>query len=202
MSNHETTATSSAAEGEASLLEQTQRQVNLTSDLSALTSLMSRAPRMEWVSISSLSREVWEDLDADGATLRTTSTPEVRGDREWVGLLLRSLFENMVTHAGPDVVVEVGLDDGRLYVADDGPGIPIESRDRVLESGYSSSDTGSGFGLSVVKHAARAHDWGLRLRESADGGVRFECSGLVVDESTRPTSRAGGAETAAPTPSR
>lgn len=68
--------------------------------------------------------------------------------------------------------------DTGFYVADDGPGIPEDVRDRVFERGYSTSDAGTGFGLAIVKEIADAHDWGIRVTESDDGGARFNVTGV------------------------
>jgi PAS domain S-box-containing protein len=65
-----------------------------------------------------------------------------------------------------------------FYVADDGVGIPRERRDRVLDDGYSTRPSGTGFGLSIVQEIADAHDWSVRVTESADGGARFEFRGV------------------------
>ncbi|WP_274326146.1 ATP-binding protein [Halosimplex sp. XZYJT29] len=59
------------------------------------------------------------------------------GDR--LPQLLENLFRNALEHGGDDVRITVGdLDDG-FYVADDGPGIAGDVRDRVFDSGFSTS---------------------------------------------------------------
>lgn len=74
------------------------------------------------------------------------------------------------------VTVTLGaLPDG-FYVEDDGPGIPPDERDDVLESGYSTSDDGTGFGLAIVAEVADAHGWELTVTEGTDGGARFACT--------------------------
>ena len=80
----------------------------------------------------------------------------------------------------PRVTVTVGELDGSsgFYVADDGPGISLADRDRVFESGYSTQQSGTGFGLSIVESIAEAHDWEVRLTESDGGGARFEFTGV------------------------
>ncbi|WP_435358254.1 PAS domain-containing protein [Haloarchaeobius sp. DFWS5] len=65
-----------------------------------------------------------------------------------------------------------------FYVEDDGPGIPPEERDRVFESGYTTSSEGTGFGLAIVERIAEAHGWTNRVTESEAGGARFEFSGV------------------------
>jgi signal transduction histidine kinase len=78
------------------------------------------------------------------------------------------------------VRVRVGsLADG-FYVEDDGPGIPPTHRDRVFDSGFSTSVGGTGFGLSIVENIAHAHGWEIAVTEGTDGGARFEITGVAV----------------------
>lgn len=65
-----------------------------------------------------------------------------------------------------------------FYVADDGPGIPADERERVFESGYSTADEGTGFGLAIVDEIVEAHGWEIEVTDSDDGGVRFEITGI------------------------
>ena len=58
-------------------------------------------------------------------------------------------------------------------VRDDGPGIPPSEADHVFERGYTTSQDGTGFGLSIVSRVVEAHGWSIWLdREYADG-ARF-----------------------------
>lgn len=77
-------------------------------------------------------------------------------------------------------VVDDGDGDGvRLFVEDDGSGIPPEDRDRVLEDGYSTAEDGTGLGLAVVERVVEAHGWLIGVGESAEGGARFEIGGVT-----------------------
>jgi two-component system OmpR family sensor kinase len=84
--------------------------------------------------------------------------------------------EDAVEHGGPGVTVEVGAlpDESGFYVADDGPGIPEDQVDRVFEPGFTTSDSGTGFGLRIVREMVEAHGWTVDVTESEDGGARFE----------------------------
>ncbi|MDX1746673.1 MAG: ATP-binding protein, partial [Halobacteriales archaeon] len=101
--------------------------------------------------------------------------------------LLENLFRNAVEHAGPGVTVCIGATAQRdgFSVADDGPGIPDAQRERVLESGYTTTSDGTGFGLAIVREIAEAHGWHVTVSESEDGGARFEFGGLY--RGTTPT---------------
>jgi signal transduction histidine kinase len=61
-----------------------------------------------------------------------------------------------------------------FYVEDDGCGVPPDRRERVFESGYSTAETGTGFGLAIVERVAEAHGWTVDLTDGPDGGARFE----------------------------
>lgn len=160
------------------LVGETRRITSLADSLTSLSSLMSRRRRYESVAVADLARSVWTDVSADEATLRLETGDEVVADREWLTLAIRALIANAVRHGGPEVTVRVGVEGGALYVADDGPGIPIARRDDVVRSGYSTDETGAGFGFTVVEHVTKAHDWGYRIADSREGGTRVE---LLLD---------------------
>jgi signal transduction histidine kinase len=78
--------------------------------------------------------------------------------------------------------VAVGdLPDG-FYVEDDGPGIPEAERDAVFDAGYTTSEDGTSFGLSIVERVAEAHGWEVRVGESEAGGARFEITGVAFED--------------------
>jgi signal transduction histidine kinase len=90
--------------------------------------------------------------------------------------------DDSVEHGGNDVTVTLGdLDDG-FYVEDNGEGIDEEDRSRAFETGYSTSDAGTGFGLWIVAEIADAHDWTVTIDESSEGGARFEITGVDIVE--------------------
>ncbi|GCF14350.1 hypothetical protein Harman_22850 [Haloarcula mannanilytica] len=88
------------------------------------------------------------------------------------------------TTSDTDLMVTVRtLDDGSgFYFADDGTGIPEDERESVFRSGYSTSDTGTGFGLAIVREIAEAHGWTVTTTESEGGGARFEFRGVDAAE--------------------
>jgi PAS domain S-box-containing protein len=82
---------------------------------------------------------------------------------------------------GTGVTVTVGTTGGGFYVADDGPGVPEADHEALFEAGYSTDDDGSGFGLAIVDRIAEAHGWSVDVAESADGGARFEITGVEFE---------------------
>ncbi|WP_302083842.1 PAS domain-containing protein [Salinibaculum rarum] len=104
------------------------------------------------------------------------SSVAIEADPDHLQLLVKNLFSNAIEHGGEDVTVTVGMTDDGFYVEDNGSGIPEDSRDDVFVSGFSTSDEGTGFGLTIVKQIVEAHDWDIHVTESDTGGARFELS--------------------------
>ena len=129
----------------------------------------------EPVALAPLARDVWWAQDAPDAELQgVDDLPTVDGDPGRLRQLFENLFGNALRHVGPDVTVTVGTDDSGFFVADDGPGIPPDKREQVLESGYTTNREGTGFGLAIVRSIAGAHGWSVAVTESDSGGARFE----------------------------
>lgn len=130
------------------------------------------------VALDPLVEECWATVETGAATLITDIDRTVLADTSRLKQLFENLIRNAIDHGGEDVTVTVGaLDDG-FYVADDGQGIPADEREDVLRAGYSTSEDGTGFGLSIVKEIVTAHDWQIRVTDSTTNGARFEILGV------------------------
>ncbi|WP_267643565.1 sensor histidine kinase [Haloarchaeobius amylolyticus] len=131
--------------------------------------------------ISAICYNAWENVETGHAelTVETNGTnPFVRADPSRVTELFENLFRNCIEHGGDGVSVRVDQFDGGFAVEDDGPGISRSAREHVFESGYTSSATGTGFGLAIVEAIAEAHGWECSVTAGEDGGARFEFSGV------------------------
>ncbi|WP_255191329.1 hybrid sensor histidine kinase/response regulator [Natronobeatus ordinarius] len=129
----------------------------------------------EETALEPVARTAWQETGTEPSRL-VVDDGTIDADPERLRELLANLFRNAVEHAGPAVTVRVGplgFGDG-FFVADDGPGIPADEREWVLERGYTTADDGTGFGLAIVAQIAEGHEWTLAVTESEDGGVRFE----------------------------
>ncbi len=132
------------------------------------------ADEVEACAVGEMAEACWSQVETNEATLVLEEPPTVQASEGRLRQLLENLFRNAVEHAGEDVTVTVGPTDGGFYVADDGPGIPEEERESVLEAGYSTDEEGTGLGLSIAKTIVEAHGWTLSIGESEAGGARFE----------------------------
>lgn len=127
--------------------------------------------------VTRVAREAWETTAETQASLEVADPGVVAADPERLRQLLENLFRNAIEHAGPEVTVTVGAEaKGGFYVADDGPG--LEEPEHVFERGHSSSESGSGFGLAIVREIAAAHGWSVAAGESKDGGARFDIASV------------------------
>jgi PAS domain S-box-containing protein len=133
---------------------------------------------VERLTLESFVQQCWESVDTAGATLETDDLGAIAADPGRLEQLFGNLFGNAVEHGGSPVRVRVGLLDDGFYVADDGPGIPPERREKVLEYGVTDSKDGTGIGLAIVSEIAQAHGWSVTVTESDDGGARFEFTGI------------------------
>jgi len=102
----------------------------------------------------------------------------VQGDKNMLRQALVNLIENAITYCpdAADIVVSVFINDEQLIcldVSDNGPGLPEESLEKVLEPFYrenSSRDSpGNGLGLALVKAIANKHRALLQLRNLHPG---------------------------------
>jgi signal transduction histidine kinase len=80
-----------------------------------------------------------------------------------------------------------------MVVADSGPGIPIEDRERVFErfvrlDPARSATAGAGLGLPIARWIAEQHAGTLQLEPSETGGCRV----VVQLPGTGPSSRIAG----------
>src|SRR6202007_276877 len=91
---------------------------------------------------------------APGGALRLEAGPEpcwARGDPSAVARILAILLDNAVRHAPPDNAVTVTVRNrgpvATISVADAGPGVPVEDRDRIFARFERGEAHGEGFGL-------------------------------------------------------
>ena len=105
-----------------------------------------------------------------------------------------NLVENALKFDDSDAPIEVTCEGGRVEVADRGPGIAAEDRERVFDRFFRSTDArsrpGSGLGLSIVADVVERHGGRVFAAARAGGGaiVGFV---LPVDASRQPPTTPG-----------
>ncbi|QIB74682.1 response regulator [Halogeometricum borinquense] len=129
------------------------------------------------VDLTGVVRRAWSAVETGEATLELDDDlATVSADASRLTQVFENLVRNAVEHGGDDVTISVGPlpQTPGFYVEDDGPGIPEADRSAVFEQGHTTSEDGSGFGLSIVEGIVEAHGWTIGVTEGSDGGARFE----------------------------
>jgi len=158
------------------------RMEQLIEDLLAMARAGNPPEEIEAVALSRITREAWHNVETEDAELVTETDGAVQANESRLQQLLENLVRNAVEHGATDAAptVTVGeIDNEGFYVADDGPGIPADERDQIFDSGYTTRDDGTGFGLPIVEDVVEAHDWEIGVTESESGGARFEVTGVT-----------------------
>jgi len=134
----------------------------------------------ESVHLATVADQCWQVVETTDAELVTEVDIPFMADTDRLQQLLENLFRNAIEHGGANVTIRVGAVDGSdgFYVADDGSGISPEDRAQIFDSGYSTADDGTGFGLAIVEEIADAHGWTTTVAESPEGGAQFEFRGV------------------------
>ena len=105
--------------------------------------------------------------------------PIVRLDPEQIRRVIINLVDNAIeaTAQQGHIVVETQMDGAngvaRVIVADDGPGIPPEEREKLFLPYYSTKRRGSGLGLAIVRRIIAEHGGSIDAGDNAPRGTRF-----------------------------
>jgi signal transduction histidine kinase/putative methionine-R-sulfoxide reductase with GAF domain len=123
--------------------------------------------------------------DMSGVTLDVAAedgVPTVQGDSEHLRRVLINLADNALKFVGEDGLIRVtAARDGdfvRFSVADNGPGIPIEYRERIFERyaqvpGRVGRRRGTGLGLTYSKMVVEMHGGKIWIEDAPEGGSNF-----------------------------
>ncbi|MEZ5446718.1 MAG: ATP-binding protein [Gammaproteobacteria bacterium] len=103
----------------------------------------------------------------------------IPGHGDALSIMVRNLLDNAIRYTSDEGRVEarVAGEDGRvtLVVVDNGPGIPADQRDKVLQRFYRGAGrdiAGVGIGLSIVQRIVEMHGAQLGLEEAQPHGLR------------------------------
>ncbi|MEM7633223.1 MAG: ATP-binding protein [Pseudomonadota bacterium] len=101
----------------------------------------------------------------------------VNGDASLITQMLANLLDNALNHAGKPAAFAIRTWSDKTHVgveiADNGPGIPPDERDKVFRRLYrldrSRTTPGNGLGLSLVKAVIELHGGGITLSDNEPG---------------------------------
>jgi signal transduction histidine kinase len=172
------------------VLDEIQNMQNIVNALLTLGQAEAGAMRVrkKTVDLSGLLEELIElyipSAEERQLTLQSRIAPDLNidADRQLLARIFANLFDNELKYvpAGGTILLTAqarGVN-VEIRVEDDGPGIPVEMRDKIFErfARLDPSRTlsgGAGLGLSLVKAFAQLLQGEVRVAESALGGAAF-----------------------------
>ncbi len=164
--------------------------------------------QIERVSVPDVLRDAvdkYEGQTSSGDVIVKTAVPEdlpsVPGDHTQ----LRQIFTNLLINAsealdGPGRVTiaarHMTSDDDLaaagdaqetcgwvvIDVEDDGPGMPLDVREKIFSPFFTTKPRGSGLGLAIVRKIVDAHDARIDVRTRHEGGTHFQVTLRVTPE--------------------
>jgi two-component system nitrogen regulation sensor histidine kinase NtrY len=105
--------------------------------------------------------------------------PLLRLDADQMKRVLINLIDNAIEATGRSGIVSVSAEYDaaqgrvRLAVADDGPGIASEDKDKLFVPHFSTKKRGSGLGLAIVSRIVQEHQGTIRVEDREPHGARF-----------------------------
>jgi two-component system phosphate regulon sensor histidine kinase PhoR len=110
--------------------------------------------------------------------------PHIQLDANAFTLAVLNLVDNAIKYAADGKKIELSLSrqDDRVVLAikDFGPGIPVDEQTRIFERFYRAKEMrlkpirGSGIGLALVQHIARAHGGDVTVQSTPGNGATFQ----------------------------
>ena len=169
------------------------RMISIVSDLDLIYKIESDIMKLksEKTDIVSLVQEVLDfyEMTASQANIALSISQGpmmplyVFADREQIRVVLNNLVENSLKYGSPGGKTTVKFFDMGDHIlteiTDDGMGISKEELSRIFErfyrtaSGRSREQSGSGLGLSIVKHIIDAHQQTINVRSTPGVGTTF-----------------------------
>jgi len=105
--------------------------------------------------------------------------PQLRIDPAQVKRVLVNLIDNSIEAAGQAGTITIATEfertQGRVRVtvADDGPGLSPESKEKLFVPSFSTKRRGTGLGLAIVNLIVREHQGAIRVEDNLPRGARF-----------------------------
>lgn len=173
-----------------------QRAGNIIDRLRSL--LKRRSLDFKPVELGSVVREVLSLVQGDAAVRGVklapfvcSELPSVQGDRIHLQQVMLNLLVNAMDAlagvAPAQRKIEVSVhplehDIIEVRVCDNGPGVPVELRERLFEPFFTTKSSGMGMGLTVSKTIIEAHRGTIRVENRPEGGACFSFALPVANQ--------------------
>ena len=165
-------------------VRQSQRLEQLIAQLLVLAKADAHQPaaRRQPVDLAALLADLAAATPAPGISIELSvpTGTTTAGNPEDLSRMFRNLLDNAVRYARHRVLVTAaaGPHGVVIQIADDGPGIPAEERERVfgrfvrLDASREQASRSAGLGLAIAREIATAHGATIVLTEAPGGGTR------------------------------
>jgi signal transduction histidine kinase len=165
-------------------VRQSQRLEQLIAELLVLAKAdaLRLAARRQPVDLAALLADLAAATPAPGVSIDLSVAPgtATTGNPEDLSRMFRNLLDNAIRYARHRVLITAAARPEGIVVeiADDGPGIPEEERERVfgrfvrLDASREQASGSAGLGLAIAREIATAHGATIVLTEAPGGGTR------------------------------
>ena len=167
------------------LIDELDRMARIVEDLQLLAKHEQPGVlNLETVNVGMLTRDLHAKAQALGARewrLENRGQGIIVADRHRLTQAVMQLAQNAMHYSEPGQPIVIGSSvwdgEARIWVRDQGEGIPLEEQDRIFErfrrvAGHRRSE-GAGLGLAIVKAIVDAHHGRIDLRSRPGGGSTF-----------------------------
>lgn len=150
--------------------EQVLRLDRLVSDL--LGYARKAVPRLAKVDLMELAQE---GVVAAGVAAELEGASEVvQGDPQFISQILVNLLQNARDAAGPEGTIRAIVRDRSITVQDNGPGVPVDLREKIFEPFVTTKTRGTGLGLAISRKLAESMGGTLLWKPAPQHGACFE----------------------------
>lgn len=108
--------------------------------------------------------------------------PIIKSNPTWISQILFNLIINSsqaMSHQPPlegfklDINLIENNDQFQIIVSDNGPGIPLDIKQKIFEPFFTTKETGTGLGLIICSNLAKRMGGSLQLSEDYENGAQF-----------------------------
>jgi two-component system sensor kinase FixL len=138
-----------------------------------------RALRTEPIALRSLVAATASMIERDpnlaNLKISVDGSADISGDRE----MLQVVFQNILMNAAQaiegegriDVTISQHEKRCRVSVADRGPGMPRDVREKAFDAFFTTKHRGTGLGLPIARRVVEAHGGAIRIEAPKEGGT-------------------------------
>jgi hypothetical protein len=157
---------------------------NLVNEFSTLARFPSSRPRPANINAIAESALAMFNGRLDGIHIRklfSNGLPQVMADSDAVKRAIANLVDNAAEAVQGSVLREIEIstalvasnDVVEISVADSGPGVTQEVKERLFLPYFSTKQRGTGLGLAIVSRIVEDHQGSIRVEENKPSGARF-----------------------------